>query len=86
MTLAGAFAQAAPRAGERVRFRAAEANDAASCGSLVFASGVAEFGFFSAKAMRAASLSCSRHSGRAMGASRGAGIASRSLKTAPCSP
>ncbi|WP_175889843.1 GNAT family N-acetyltransferase [Burkholderia cepacia] len=46
MTLAGAFAQAAPRAGERVRFRAAEANDAASCGPLVFASGVAEFGFF----------------------------------------
>lgn len=38
MTLAGAFAQAAPRAGERVRFRAAEANDAASCGPLVFAS------------------------------------------------
>ncbi|MBW5808799.1 N-acetyltransferase, partial [Burkholderia sp. COPS] len=46
MTLAGAFVQAAPRAGERVRFRAAEANDAASCGPLVFASGVAEFGFF----------------------------------------
>ncbi|CAR53543.1 GNAT family N-acetyltransferase [Burkholderia cenocepacia] len=46
MTLAGAFAQAVPRAGERVRFRAAEAADAAACAPLVFASGVAEFGFF----------------------------------------
>ncbi|CAB3760759.1 acetyltransferase [Burkholderia sp. MSh2] len=46
MTSTGAFAQAVPRAGERVRFRAADAADAASCAPLVFASGVAEFGFF----------------------------------------
>ncbi|VWB14442.1 GNAT family N-acetyltransferase [Burkholderia metallica] len=46
MTPAGAFAQAAPRADERVRFRAAAAGDAAACAPLVFASGVAEFGFF----------------------------------------
>ncbi|WP_107312473.1 GNAT family N-acetyltransferase [Burkholderia metallica] len=46
MTPAGAFAQAPPRADERVRFRAAAAGDAAACAPLVFASGVAEFGFF----------------------------------------
>ncbi|WGY69093.1 GNAT family N-acetyltransferase [Burkholderia cepacia] len=46
MTQAAAFAQAVPRAGEPVRFRAADADDATSCGPLVFASGVAEFGFF----------------------------------------
>ncbi|AXF19750.1 N-acetyltransferase [Burkholderia pyrrocinia] len=46
MTLAAAFAQAVPRAGEPARCRAAGADDASSCAHLVFASGVAEFGFF----------------------------------------
>ncbi|VWD14019.1 GNAT family N-acetyltransferase [Burkholderia contaminans] len=46
MTQAAAFAQAVQRAGEAARFRAANADDAAACGPLVFASGVAEFGFF----------------------------------------
>lgn len=46
MTQAAAVAQAAPRVGEPVRFRAASADDAAACAPLVFASGVAEFGFF----------------------------------------
>ncbi|WP_423759271.1 GNAT family N-acetyltransferase [Burkholderia sp. NLJ2] len=46
MTQAAAFAQAAPRADGHARFRAADADDAASCAPLVFASGVAEFGFF----------------------------------------
>ncbi|MBJ9964177.1 GNAT family N-acetyltransferase [Burkholderia seminalis] len=46
MTQAAAFPRAVPRAGEPVRFRAADADDAAACGPLVFASGVAEFGFF----------------------------------------
>lgn len=46
MTVAGAFAQAVPRADGHTRFRAADADDAASCAPLVFASGVAEFGFF----------------------------------------
>lgn len=46
MTQAAAFAQAVPRAGGHVRFRAAGAADAAACAPLVFASGVAEFGFF----------------------------------------
>ncbi|MCA3777366.1 MAG: GNAT family N-acetyltransferase [Burkholderia sp.] len=46
MTQAAAFAQAVPRTGEPARFRAADADDAAACGPLVFASGVGEFGFF----------------------------------------
>lgn len=46
MTQAAAFPRAVPRAGEPVRFRAADGDDAAACGPLVFASGVAEFGFF----------------------------------------
>ncbi|UJH74018.1 GNAT family N-acetyltransferase [Burkholderia cenocepacia] len=46
MTQVAAVAQAVARAGEPVRFRAASANDAAACAPLVFASGVAEFGFF----------------------------------------
>ncbi|MGT0191960.1 GNAT family N-acetyltransferase [Burkholderia pyrrocinia] len=46
MTQAAAFAQAVPRADGHVRFRAADADDAVSCAPLVFASGVAEFGFF----------------------------------------
>ncbi|WP_367189267.1 GNAT family N-acetyltransferase [Burkholderia sp. Ed8] len=46
MTQAAAFPRAVPRAGEPARFRAADADDAAACGPLVFASGVAEFGFF----------------------------------------
>ncbi|WP_321791090.1 GNAT family N-acetyltransferase [Burkholderia pyrrocinia] len=46
MTVAAAFAQALPRADGHTRFRAADADDAASCAPLVFASGVAEFGFF----------------------------------------
>ncbi|WP_175901822.1 GNAT family N-acetyltransferase [Burkholderia seminalis] len=46
MTQAAAFPRAVPRAGEPVRFRAADADDAAACGPLVFASGVAEFEFF----------------------------------------
>ncbi|NTZ85148.1 GNAT family N-acetyltransferase [Burkholderia metallica] len=46
MTQVAAVAQAAPRAGGPVRFRAASADDAAACAPLVFASGVAEFGFF----------------------------------------
>ncbi|QVN16745.1 GNAT family N-acetyltransferase [Burkholderia pyrrocinia] len=46
MTVAAAFAQAVPRADGHTRFRAADADDAASCAPLVFASGVAEFGFF----------------------------------------
>ncbi|RQS34683.1 GNAT family N-acetyltransferase [Burkholderia sp. Bp8992] len=46
MTQAAAFARAVPRAGGAARFRAADADDAAACGPLVFASGVAEFGFF----------------------------------------
>ncbi|MBR7953822.1 GNAT family N-acetyltransferase [Burkholderia cenocepacia] len=46
MTQVAAVAQAGPRAGEPVRFRAASADDAAACAPLVFASGVAEFGFF----------------------------------------
>lgn len=46
MTQAAAFAQAIPRTGEPARFRAADADDAAACGPLVFASGVGEFGFF----------------------------------------
>ncbi|WP_446902267.1 GNAT family N-acetyltransferase [Burkholderia sp. YIM B11467] len=46
MTQAAAVAQAVPHAGERVHFRAAGADDAAACAPLVFASGVAEFGFF----------------------------------------
>ncbi|MBR8296012.1 GNAT family N-acetyltransferase [Burkholderia cenocepacia] len=46
MTQVAAVAQAGPRAGEPVRFRTASADDAAACAPLVFASGVAEFGFF----------------------------------------
>ncbi|WP_048987403.1 GNAT family N-acetyltransferase [Burkholderia cenocepacia] len=46
MTPAAAVAQAVARAGEPVRFRAADADDALACAPLVFASGVAEFGFF----------------------------------------
>ncbi len=46
MTQAAAFVRAVPRAGEPARFRAADADDAVACGPLVFASGVAEFGFF----------------------------------------
>ncbi|WP_175846613.1 GNAT family N-acetyltransferase [Burkholderia arboris] len=46
MTQAAAFAQAVPRTGEPARFRAADADDAAACGPLVFASGVGEFDFF----------------------------------------
>ncbi|KWF34536.1 acetyltransferase [Burkholderia diffusa] len=46
MTQAASVAQAAPRADEPVRFRTADADDAIACAPLVFASGVAEFGFF----------------------------------------
>ncbi|UTV55520.1 GNAT family N-acetyltransferase [Burkholderia arboris] len=46
MTQAAAFAQAVARTGEPARFRAADADDAAACGPLVFVSGVGEFGFF----------------------------------------
>lgn len=46
MTQAAAFAHAVPRVDGHARFRAADAGDAASCAPLVFASGVAEFGFF----------------------------------------
>ncbi|KVH59323.1 acetyltransferase [Burkholderia sp. MSMB1072] len=46
MTRGAVVSQAVPRAGEPARFRAADADDAAACAPLVFASGVAEFGFF----------------------------------------
>ncbi|HIC7212767.1 GNAT family N-acetyltransferase [Burkholderia stabilis] len=46
MTQAAAFAHAAPRTDGHLRFRAAGVGDATSCAPLVFASGVAEFGFF----------------------------------------